>query len=110
MRTFTQRLERAALFIESDKTDGRELDEAFENYDGNAMIAALWTIAEQRPKLKYQMERHHFGRPRECVIGLPLATFDKWAATLRKQRGRDDYFLMPLFAMSAERQEASAAI
>lgn len=100
LRPFMQRLERAARFIENDQTDGRELDEAFENDDGEAMSAALWTIAEQRPRLKYQIEQHGISRPREHLIGLPLPTLDKLASSLRKTKGRDDYFAMPLFAMA----------
>lgn len=41
MRTFQDRLHRAIRHIERGETHGRELDEAFENWDGDAMVVAL---------------------------------------------------------------------
>ena len=52
MRTFSKRMWAAVAFIESGREHVRQLDEAFESFDGDAMCAALWTLAEARPRLK----------------------------------------------------------
>jgi hypothetical protein len=42
----------AVAFIESNPREhNRQLDAAFENYDGDAMCAALYTLAQSRPLL-----------------------------------------------------------
>lgn len=51
MRTFSERMWRAIAFIESGAEHTRQLDEAFENNDGDAMAAALIVMARKRPVL-----------------------------------------------------------
>jgi len=47
-----RRARKAAGYIKAGKTHGRELDDAFENYDGDEMCAALWRMAQKDPALK----------------------------------------------------------
>ncbi len=70
---------RAIAFIESGAEHTRQLDEAFESYDGDAMWCALWTVANNRPRLAANIARYvctpqqmeH--RPeRAALIGKPL--------------------------------------
>lgn len=42
----------AKKYIMTGKTHGRELDNAFENYDGDEMCAALWRMALKSDKLR----------------------------------------------------------
>lgn len=46
---FWKRANRAANYIKNGKTHGRELDDAFEYYDGKEMCAAIYRIAQQDP-------------------------------------------------------------
>ena len=57
-RSFACRFWSAVRFIESGAEHTRQLDEAFENYDGDAMLAALWTKAATRPKLAANLEKY----------------------------------------------------
>lgn len=57
-RTFSQRMWRAIAFIESGAEHIRQLDEAFENFDGDAMWCALWTMANNRPRLAANIGRY----------------------------------------------------
>lgn len=45
------RAKKAANYIKADKVHGRELNNAFENYDGDEMCAALWRMALKSDKL-----------------------------------------------------------
>ena len=58
MRPFSVRMWRAVAFIDSGATHYRQLDEAFENWDGDAMCAALYTLALKRPKLAANIRRY----------------------------------------------------
>jgi hypothetical protein len=58
MRSFSERMWRAVAFIESGREHCRQLDEAFENDDGDAMTAALYTLAEKRPVLKANLPKY----------------------------------------------------
>ena len=46
------RARKAAAYIKADRIHGRELDNAFENYDGDEMCAALWRMAKKSAKLE----------------------------------------------------------
>jgi hypothetical protein len=52
-----KRAKYAAKCIIDGRTHGRELDNAFENYDGEEMCAALWRMAQRSKKLKSQIEK-----------------------------------------------------
>lgn len=45
------RARKAADHIKADRIHGRELDDAFENCDGDEMCAALWRMAQKSEKL-----------------------------------------------------------
>jgi len=88
MRSFMQRLYRAADNLERGTYHGRELDEALENGDGDAMMAALWTLADSRPKLRYVMALEWLDGPSPDVaalIGLPLSALINEAAIQRNE-------------------------
>lgn len=46
------RARKAAAHIKAGRIHGRELDNAFENYDGDEMCAALWRMAKKSAKLE----------------------------------------------------------
>lgn len=46
-----RRARKAAAYIKAEKTRGRELDNAFEHYDGDEMAAALWRMALKSDRL-----------------------------------------------------------
>jgi len=69
---------RAVAVIErGPRTLCRQLDDAFENGDGDAMCAALYTLAERRPKLKANLPKyvaHPSNFPRSAALmGLTMA-------------------------------------
>lgn len=51
------RARKAAAHIKADRIHGRELDNAFENYDGDEMCAALVRMAKKSPKLAEMLPR-----------------------------------------------------
>lgn len=51
------RAKKAAAYIVADRIHGRELDNAFENYDGDEMCAALWRMAKKSKKLAEMLPR-----------------------------------------------------
>lgn len=90
MRPFSVRMWRAVAFIESGVQHSRQLDEAFENYDGDAMMAALYTLAEKRPKLAANIRRYvcppdSFERALPLVVK-PLAAIRRAAYAQRFAR------------------------
>lgn len=65
--TFSRRMWRAIAFIESGAEHHRQLDAAFENGDGDAMCAAIYTVAARRPLLAHNLPQYvtppdHFER------------------------------------------------
>jgi hypothetical protein len=58
MKPFSVRMWRAVAFIESGRDVSRQLDEAFENGDGDAMCAALWTLSKKRPRLALNIRKY----------------------------------------------------
>jgi len=54
---FWGRARHAAACIIDGRTHGRELDGAFENYDGDDMCAALLKIADAKPELADALPR-----------------------------------------------------
>lgn len=55
---FSRRMWRAIAFIESGAECSRQLDNAFENWDGHAMCAALYTVAARRPVLARNLPKY----------------------------------------------------
>lgn len=51
------RAKKAARYIINGQTHGRELDNAFENNDGDEMCSALWRMALKNKKLKFAIEK-----------------------------------------------------
>jgi hypothetical protein len=82
---------KAVAFIESGREHTRQLDDAFENCDGHAMAAALWTLAEKRPRLKAKLPKYVC--PPDtfpeviALIGKPMADIRKAAAAMRESCG-----------------------
>jgi hypothetical protein len=60
---FTVRLENAIRDILADRTHGRELDSAFENYDGDQMATAIVRRCRTNPRLD-QIIRSRYSTPR----------------------------------------------
>lgn len=83
---------RAISFIESGAEHVRQLDEAFESFDGNAMFCALWTMANTRPRLAANLKRY-VGTPeqlahdptRTAFIGKPLSEIRAEAYRQRRE-------------------------
>jgi hypothetical protein len=82
----------AIAFIERNPSEvGRQLDAAFENDDGDAMAAALYKVAERRPKLAALLPKYVI-RPSEThcarvlpLMGKPMSEIRKAAAEQRRQ-------------------------
>jgi hypothetical protein len=55
-RELWSRARKAANHIINDRIYGRELDDAFENNDGDEMCAALWRMAQKSAKLRSKIE------------------------------------------------------
>lgn len=51
------RARKAAAHIKAGRVHGRELDNAFENYDGDEMCAALWRMAQKSEKLMLSIRK-----------------------------------------------------
>ena len=93
IESFSRRMWAAVAFIESGREHTRQLDAAFENCDGDAMAAALWTLAEKRPKLKANLRKYVCqpgcppGHLMEAfaLIGKPMAEIRRAAKAMREK-------------------------
>lgn len=87
-KPFSRRMWSAVAFIESGRECQRQLDDAFESFDGHAMSAALWTLAEKRPQLKANLPKYvtpASAFPESAaLVGKPLAEIRKAAKRMRE--------------------------
>ncbi len=95
---------KAVAFIESGREHFRQLDAAFENHDGNAMAAALWTLAEKRPLLKANLPKYvsppNLFPETMALMGKPMKEI-RAAAKVMQEEGRAAFAKMFPAAASA---------
>lgn len=87
VKSFSNRMWAAVAFIESGREHTRQLDPAFENGDGNAMTAALYTLSKKRPLLAANLPRYVlsptlFGGA-DKMVGNPMSVIRKFAKAER---------------------------
>lgn len=90
--SFSIRMWKAIAFIERNPISvNRQLDAAFENSDGDAMCAALYTMAEKRPRLKQFIQQFvspPSGRAK-TLMGKSMKEIQK-AAQRQREEGAGD--------------------
>lgn len=96
---FLARFRRAVKHIQAGQVHGRELDEAFENWDGDAMVAALMKHADDSPTFAQDMRRYMF-RNQDAPEGWrkihaehardSWADLCAWSSRLKANHGRPD--------------------
>lgn len=111
-KPFSVRMWDAIRFIERNPREvHRQLDEAFENYDGHAMCAALYTMAEKRPRLKQLIGKFvsppdHFAEAK-ALMGKSMDEIRKVA---QKQREEANKTRSSNKESIAEREEVSQGL
>lgn len=91
--SFSRRMWNAVAFIESGREHSRQLDDAFENNDGDAMCAALHTLAQTRPKLAANLPRYvspiHLFENAQSLMGKSMREI-RAAAKAQREQGAID--------------------